>query len=43
MSSPPPGGYILVTFNVFGGRAFVYSSTIDNRSSDSTFHLADIK
>ncbi|HEX3071412.1 MAG TPA: hypothetical protein VHX14_22800 [Thermoanaerobaculia bacterium] len=39
----PPGGYILITFNVFGGRAFVYSSVIDNRTSDSTFRLADVK
>ncbi|MBV8545153.1 MAG: hypothetical protein JO093_17130 [Acidobacteria bacterium] len=43
MSSPPPGGYILIAFNVFGGRAFVYSSVIDNKTSDSTFRLADIK
>jgi hypothetical protein len=43
MSSPPPGGYIVITFNVFGGRAFVYSSVIDNRTSDSTFRLADIR
>jgi hypothetical protein len=42
-SPVPPGGYIVVTFNVFGGRAFVYSSVIDNRTSDSTFRLADIK
>jgi hypothetical protein len=43
LSSVPPGGYIVVTFNVFGGRAFVYSSVIDNRTSDSTYRLADIK
>ena len=43
LSTVPPGGYILITFNVFGGRAFVYSSVIDNRTSDSTFRLADIK
>jgi len=43
LSSPPPGGFILVTFNVFGGRAFIYSSVIDNTTSDSTFRLADIK
>jgi hypothetical protein len=42
-SPVPPGGYILITFNVFGGRAFVYSSVIDNRTSDSTFRLAEIK
>jgi hypothetical protein len=43
LSTVPPGGYILVTFNVFGGRAFVYSSVIDNKTSDSTFRLADIR
>ena len=43
LSSPPPGGYILITFNVFGGRAFVYSSVIDNKTSDSTFRMADIR
>lgn len=42
-STVPPGGYIVITFNTFGGRAFVYSSVIDNRTSDSTFRLADIK
>jgi hypothetical protein len=42
-SSVPPGGWIVITFNTFGGRAFVYSSIIDNRTSDSTFRLADIK
>ncbi len=42
-STVPPGGYIVITFNTFGGRAFVYSSTIDNRTSDSTFRMADIK
>jgi hypothetical protein len=43
LSSVPPGGYMLITFNVFGGRAFIYSSVIDNRTSDSTYRLADIK
>jgi hypothetical protein len=43
VSAVPPGGYILISFNVFGGRAFVYSSVIDNRTSDSTYRLADIK
>jgi hypothetical protein len=42
-STVPPGGYIVITFNVFGGRAFVYSSVIDNKTSDSTYRLADIK
>lgn len=43
LSTVPPGGYILIGFNVFGGRAFVYSSVIDNKTSDSTYRLADIK
>jgi hypothetical protein len=43
LSSVPPGGYMLISFNVFGGRAFVYSSVIDNRTSDSTYRLADIR
>ena len=43
LSSVPPGGYILVTFSTFGGHAFVYSSVIDNKTSDSTFRMADIK
>lgn len=42
-STVPAGGWIIITFNTFGGRAFVYSSVIDNRTSDSTFRLADIK
>jgi hypothetical protein len=42
-STVPPGGWIVITFNTFGGRAFVYSSVIDNRTSDSTYRLADIK
>jgi hypothetical protein len=42
-STVPPGGYIVITFNVFGGRAFVYSSVIDNKTSDSTFRMAGIK
>jgi hypothetical protein len=42
-STVPPGGYLLITFNIFGGRAFVYSSVIDNKTSDSTYRLADIK
>jgi hypothetical protein len=43
VSPVPTGGYIVIGFNVFGGRAFVYSSVIDNRTSDSTYRLADIK
>jgi hypothetical protein len=42
-STVPPGGYIRVTFNVLNGRAFLYSSVIDNRTSDSTFRMADIR
>jgi hypothetical protein len=42
-SPVPPGGHILITFNTFGGRAFIYSSIIDNKTSDSTYRLADIK
>jgi len=42
-STVPPGGYLLITFNTFGGRAFVYSSIIDNKTSDSTYRLADIR
>ncbi|HEV7427928.1 MAG TPA: hypothetical protein VGQ46_16350 [Thermoanaerobaculia bacterium] len=43
-STVPPGGAIIITFNTFGGRAFVYSSVIDNRPTvDSTYRLADIK
>ena len=39
----PPGGWILIDINTVGGRAFVYSSVIDNKTSDSTFHLGEIK
>lgn len=43
-STVPPGGWIVITFNTFGSRAFVYSSVIDNRPTvDSTFRMADIK
>lgn len=43
-TSVPPGGWILIDINTTsGGRAFVYSSIIDNRTSDSTFRLGEIK
>jgi hypothetical protein len=42
-SPVPPGGYILITVTTFPGRAFLYSSVIDNKTSDSTYRLADIK
>jgi hypothetical protein len=34
---------MVIGFDVFGGRAFVYSSVIDNKTSDSTFRMADVK
>jgi hypothetical protein len=43
LSQVPPGGFIAVSLTPFGARAFLYSSVIDNRTSDSTFRLADIK
>jgi hypothetical protein len=43
LSTVPAGGYILIGLHVFGQRAFVYSSVIDNKTSDSTYRLADIK
>lgn len=39
----PAGGWILIRLATFGERAFVYSSVIDNRTSDSTFRMADVK
>ncbi len=42
-STVPAGGWIVISMNTFGGRVFVYSSVIDNRTSDSTFRLADIR
>lgn len=41
----PAGGRIAVSvsFDTYPGTIFVYSSVIDNRTSDSTFRLADIK
>jgi hypothetical protein len=43
LSTVPAGGYILIGLHVFGQRAFVYSSVIDNKTSDSTFRMADIR
>jgi hypothetical protein len=43
VSTLPANGWILVSVTDFTGRAFVYSSVIDNKTSDSTFRLADIK
>lgn len=40
--SLPAGGWILITANN-PTKAFIYSSVVDNRTSDSTYHLADIK
>jgi hypothetical protein len=39
----PVNGSILISISSTAGRAFVYSSTIDNKTSDSTYRLADIK
>jgi len=39
----PLGGWILIDINNVGDRAFVYSSVIDNKTSDSTFRMADFK
>lgn len=41
-STVPPGGWILISVTS-PGRIFVYSSVIDNRTSDSTYRLADVK
>jgi hypothetical protein len=38
----PAGGWILITANN-PTKAFIYSSVIDNHTSDSTYHLADVK
>lgn len=40
--SLPVGGWILITANS-PTKAFIYSSVIDNHTSDSTYHLADVK
>jgi hypothetical protein len=41
-STLPAGGRIQIGLS-FGGSAFIYSSIIDNRTSDSTFRMADVK
>jgi hypothetical protein len=43
VSTVPVNGWILINISTFGGRAFVYSSIIDSKTSDSTFRMADIK
>jgi hypothetical protein len=40
VASLPPGGSIAVYMKNFGDRAFVYSSVIDNTTSDSTIRIA---
>jgi hypothetical protein len=42
ISTIPAGGRIQVSVT-FPGTIFIYSSVIDNRTSDSTFRMADIK
>lgn len=42
VSTIPAGGRIQFSVN-FPGRIFVYSSIIDNRTSDSIYRLADVK
>jgi hypothetical protein len=37
-----PGGWISIT-STFPSAAFIYSSVIDNRTSDSTYRLADVR
>ena len=38
----PVGGWILITANN-PTKVFIYSSVIDNHTSDPTYHLADVK
>jgi hypothetical protein len=42
VSTIPAGGRIQVSVNI-PGSAFIYSSIIDGRTSDSTFRMADVK
>jgi hypothetical protein len=42
-STVPLGGWIVISITNFGGRAFLYSSVIDGRTSDSTFRMAEIR
>ena len=43
VSTLPAGGRILISVTTYPGTIFIYSSVIDNRTSDSTFRMADIK
>ena len=42
LASPPPGGSIFIG-STFPSRAFIYSSVVDNKTSDSTYRLAAIQ
>jgi hypothetical protein len=42
-STVPVNGWITITISTLNGRAFVYSSIIDSKTSDSSYRLADIK
>jgi hypothetical protein len=42
LASPAPGGWIIIG-STFPSRFFVYSSVVDNRTSDSTYRLASIQ
>jgi hypothetical protein len=41
-STVEPGGWLSIS-TTFPGRIIIYSSVIDNRTSDSTYHLANVK
>jgi len=43
VSTIPAGGRIQISVTTYPGTIFIYSSVIDNRTSDSTFRLADIR
>lgn len=43
LSTIPAGGRIQISVSTFGGSVIVYSSVVDNRTSDSTYRLADVK
>lgn len=43
VSTIPAGGRIHISVTSYPGTIFIYSSVIDNRTSDSTFRMADIK
>lgn len=42
LASPPPGGAIFIG-GTFPTHVFIYSSVVDNRTSDSTYRLASIQ